>query len=84
MTMPADDPAKDLTTGQPSYTRVTTETVQRGDLYVPLADRFDKLERRVSLLTWAVIIDIAITTVGPNGSGFIADAIRLLSKLTGN
>lgn len=60
---------------------VTTETVKRGDLYVPLADRFDKLERRVSLLTWVVIIDAFLTLFNTGGASDLIKAI--LTKLAG-
>lgn len=60
---------------------VTTETVKRGDLYVPLADRFDKLERRVSLLTWVVIIDMFLTLFNTGGASDLIKAI--LTKLAG-
>lgn len=61
---------------------VTTETVKRGDLYVPLADRFDKIERRVSLLTWAVIIDVILTVTANSGVG-LPELLKFLAKLTG-
>lgn len=75
---PSDDPQSEGST----YHRrvVTTETVKRGDLYVPLADRFDKIERRVSFLTWVVIIDIVLTmTTNPN-IGIIEVLKTLLTK----
>lgn len=61
---------------------VTTETVKRGDLYVPLADRFDKMERRVSLLTWAVVIDI-ILTITTNPAIGVGELVKLLAKTIG-
>lgn len=60
---------------------VTTETVKRGDLYVPLADRFDKIERRVSLLTWIVVIDAVLTVFNNQNVG--PDIVHLIAKLIG-
>lgn len=68
---------------QDSYSRVTTtETVKRGDLYVPLADRFDKLERRVAFLSWAVVIDIILTLT--SNAGFVPELVKWAAKLSGN
>lgn len=61
---------------------VTTETVKRGDLYIPLADRFDKMERRVSLLTWVVVIDIILTATTNPAIG-LNEIVKLLGKAVG-
>jgi len=65
----------------PAYTRTATETVQRGDLYIPLADRFDKIERRVSLLTWVVVIEIALTLTTNTNLG--PELVKLLARIAG-
>ena len=75
-------PEDDADIKQDIYSRVvTTETVKRGDLYVPLATRFDKLERRVAFLTWAVIIDIALTMA--TQGGIFPELVKLATKLSG-
>ncbi len=83
--MPEDEalPVDTGDTGSEYHRRtVTTETVKRGDLYVPLADRFDKIERRVSFLSWVVIIDIILTvTTNPNIG--LVELFRLIGKVVG-
>lgn len=74
--VPPDDPRPEAI-----FTRVTTETVKRGDLYVPLADRFDKLEKRVSILTWVVVVDI-ILTLATSSNPILGEALKILAKLT--
>lgn len=83
--MPEDEvhPIDDNETGSTYHRRVvTTETVKRGDLYVPLADRFDRIERRVSLLTWVVVIDIVLT-MSTNPSIGIGAILKLLERSVG-
>ena len=59
--------------------------VMRGDIYIPLASRFTnledrvgKLERKVSILTWVVVIDVIVSIMtNPQGS-VLFDFLRSL------
>lgn len=59
-----NDPLGTPTIAPDTYrtTRTTTveRVVRRGDKYIPIDERFDALERRVTTLTAVVIVDILL------------------------
>lgn len=61
--------------------------VKRGDLYIPLATRFiilerkvERMERRVTYLTWLLVVDIVISLAGVNGSPILLDFIKIIFR----
>lgn len=71
--MPEDDGGPDIV------------AVKRGDLYVPLATRFlvledkvGRMERKVTVLTWVVIIDVIISLAGVNNNPVLLDFLKAI------